>query len=233
MRQTLWAEQMIRHKNEERIKAEDYIHVHIIPNENDELLYKKYKNTNKPLRESWLGNLVDEDKYVIISPMDFIRNIDNNKYRDLLKYLQDRYWSGKVEYIRKRYWKNENIEHNEFTDRYIINDAGCFEEFDNFSGIGMDGQKLWDKVSEGYTSHGGSMGLFAPKILGNEREIVYIIDYAFLRNATVYAVFFDKKTNKITRKMPYEIFLSIYDSLLESGYSEVGTQYWRNIFGKQ
>jgi len=87
MRQTLWAEQMIQHK-----KADNYIHVHIIPNENEELLYKKYRASKKPLRETWLDNLKDKEKYVIISPLDFIRNIDNNKYSDLLSYLQERYW---------------------------------------------------------------------------------------------------------------------------------------------
>jgi len=224
MRQTLWAEQMIRYKDDERIKAEDYIHVHIIPNENDELLYKKYKLSRKPLRESWQDNLKDKEKYIIISPMDFIRNIDNNKYNDLMKYLQDRYWSGKIEYIWKRYWANAQINHNEYINKE-------FEKFDDISGIGMDICKLFNKLSEGYSPHSGPMGLFAPKVLENEREIVYIIDYASLRNATVYAVFADKKTDKITRKMPYEIFLNIYDSLLESGFSEINIhESWRNIF---
>jgi hypothetical protein len=97
MRQTLWTEQMIHHRNDERIKAEDYIHVHIIPNENDELLYKIYKISKKPLRESWLDNLKDREKYVIISPKDFMLNIDKNKYSDLLNYLQNRYWDDKIE----------------------------------------------------------------------------------------------------------------------------------------
>jgi len=92
MRQTLWAEQMILHRDEERIKADDYIHLHIIPNENDELLNKMYKISKKPLRESWLDYLIDKGKYIIISPMDFMKNIDNKKYKDLLDYLKNRYW---------------------------------------------------------------------------------------------------------------------------------------------
>jgi len=92
MRQTLWAEQMIQHKKDERIKADDYIHVHIIPDENKKLLDKEYKISKKPLKETWLGELKDKEKYVIKTPMDFIKNIDNNKYRDLLNYLQKRYW---------------------------------------------------------------------------------------------------------------------------------------------
>jgi hypothetical protein len=97
MRQTLWAEQMIKHKNDERIKADDYIHIHIIPNENYKLLYKTYKLSEKPLRESWLDNLKDKERYVIISPKDFMINIDKNKYSNLLNYLQIRYWNDKIE----------------------------------------------------------------------------------------------------------------------------------------
>jgi hypothetical protein len=69
MRQTLWAEQMIQHKDSERIKADNYIH--IIPNENEELLNKKYKISEKPLRESWLDNLKYQEKHVIVSPAGF------------------------------------------------------------------------------------------------------------------------------------------------------------------
>jgi hypothetical protein len=31
--------------------------------------------------------------------------------------------------------------------------------------------------------------------------------------------------------MPYEIFLGIFDSLLESGYSEIGGRSWKDVFG--
>jgi hypothetical protein len=97
MRQTLWAEQMIQHKNDERIKADNYIHTHIIPDGNDELLYRTYKISKKPLQESWLDNLKDKEKYVIISPKNFMIDIDKNKYSDLLNYLQNRYWNDKIE----------------------------------------------------------------------------------------------------------------------------------------
>ena len=42
MRQTLWAEQMVKHKKDEVIKADDYLHVHVVPRGNKELLQKKY-----------------------------------------------------------------------------------------------------------------------------------------------------------------------------------------------
>lgn len=56
MRQTLWAEQIVAHKNEERIKADNYIHIHVVPSENDELLHKRYKVSGKGMAGS-TGNL--------------------------------------------------------------------------------------------------------------------------------------------------------------------------------
>ena len=37
MRQTLWAEQMIKNKDLETIKADNYLHIHVIPSENKDL----------------------------------------------------------------------------------------------------------------------------------------------------------------------------------------------------
>jgi hypothetical protein len=94
MRQTLWAEQMIEHKNEERIKADDYIHIHIIPKENVELLNKKYKCSNKTMEETWRENLEIQEKYKIITPQNLLQNIDKNKYCHLIQYLTQRYWNN-------------------------------------------------------------------------------------------------------------------------------------------
>lgn len=47
MRQTLWAEQMIKNKAAERIKADHYLHIHVIPNNNVDLLQKTYKFSNQ------------------------------------------------------------------------------------------------------------------------------------------------------------------------------------------
>jgi len=95
MRQTLWAEQMILHKAEEKIQADDFIHVHVVPSENAELLDRKYKLSQKNLKETWLDNLLDKGKYVLMSPMDLMQNVDKKKYGDLLAYLQARYWRKK------------------------------------------------------------------------------------------------------------------------------------------
>ena len=47
MRQMLWAEQIIMRKGNEEdkedIQADDFIHVHVVPRENAELLHRKYK----------------------------------------------------------------------------------------------------------------------------------------------------------------------------------------------
>ena len=43
MRQTLWAEQVVKHKESERIKADDFWHLHIVPPANDSLLACNYK----------------------------------------------------------------------------------------------------------------------------------------------------------------------------------------------
>jgi hypothetical protein len=91
MRQTLWAEQMIEHKNEEIIKADNYIHVHVIPKENKELLDKKYKVSNKNMEETWRDTIVDQEKYKIITSYDLIKNIDRVKYCNLMQYLTKRY----------------------------------------------------------------------------------------------------------------------------------------------
>jgi hypothetical protein len=93
MRQTLWTEQMLNHKDSERIKADNYIHVHIIPKENIDLLDKKYKITNKNMEESWRECLKFQNKYRIISPIEILKCIDKDKYSDLLEYLKERYWS--------------------------------------------------------------------------------------------------------------------------------------------
>lgn len=91
MRQTLWLEQMLKHKDTEIIKADDFIHLHIIPPENTNLLNKTYYG-GKKMAETWRGCLQDKNKYKIISPKDLLSPIDRTKYGHLLKYLETRYW---------------------------------------------------------------------------------------------------------------------------------------------
>ena len=93
MRQILWAEQMIKNNNSEIIKADNFIHVHVVPNENKELLEIKYKVTGKNMKESWQSCLKDKEKYKIITPNDLMKGIDGTKYADLIQYLSNRYWN--------------------------------------------------------------------------------------------------------------------------------------------
>jgi hypothetical protein len=92
MRQTLWAEQIIKHNDTETIKADDYMHIHIIPSENLQLLDKIYKPSNEKMEETWTNCLKHKDKYKIIHPKDLLKTIDNRKYNDLIQYLNTRYW---------------------------------------------------------------------------------------------------------------------------------------------
>ncbi len=92
MRQTLWVEQMINNKSTETIKADNYIHLHIIPKENKDLLHKKYKCSGKGMEATWRMHLEDNTKYYILSPEEFLQNIDKDKYKDLINYLKIRYW---------------------------------------------------------------------------------------------------------------------------------------------
>lgn len=92
VRQTLWAEQMINNNKDETIKADDYMHIHIIPSKNTQLLEKIYKPSNRKMEETWINCLKIKDKYKIIDPKVLLKNIDNKKYNNLIQYLNKRYW---------------------------------------------------------------------------------------------------------------------------------------------
>ena len=91
MRQTLWAERMTINKNLETICADDYMHIHVIPYKNVDLLEKVYSCSNMNMPKTWRSCLVDQSKYKIISPEILLSNI-GNKYEELKQYLSKRYW---------------------------------------------------------------------------------------------------------------------------------------------
>jgi hypothetical protein len=93
MRQTLWAEQMIANNKTETIKAEKFIHAHIVPNENKELLQYEYPASMKGMKETWESCLTDINKYKVVEPKDLLANIDKTKYQTLINYLTTRYWN--------------------------------------------------------------------------------------------------------------------------------------------
>lgn len=92
MRQTLWAEQMLANHSIETIKADDFIHVHVIPDENSELLGKLYPVSNKGMEETWRSCIKNQNRYVIISPKMLLSTVDKQRYGDVLDYLNLRYW---------------------------------------------------------------------------------------------------------------------------------------------
>lgn len=94
MRQTLWAENMITHRDAERLKADSFLHIHIIPSENDELLCKKYRKSDDTMEKSWRAMLTDQSKYVIVSPERLLAPVAS-AYPALIDYLSTRYWNQK------------------------------------------------------------------------------------------------------------------------------------------
>jgi len=91
MRQTLWVEQMIDNNMDETIKAEYYIHVQVIPNDNEQLLDKIYKCSGKKMEDTWRECIKDQSKYIIISPEELLKPIYDYSHC-LVYYLKKRYW---------------------------------------------------------------------------------------------------------------------------------------------
>ena len=91
MRQTLWAENIIKHKHIETLKADDYMHIHVIPSGNKDLLSKKYSVSGMGMEETWRSLLTDQSKYIIVDPQKLLDPI-KDKYPQLISYLRKRYW---------------------------------------------------------------------------------------------------------------------------------------------
>lgn len=93
MRQTLWAERMIANNKSETNKAEEFIHVHVVPEKNKELLKYVYPASMKGMKETWESCLTDINKYKLVEPKNLLANIDKTKYQTLINYLTTRYWN--------------------------------------------------------------------------------------------------------------------------------------------
>ena len=91
MRQTLWAEQMILNQATELIKGDDFLHIHIVPKKNKELLEREYRISSQCMEETWKSLLSDQSKYILLSPEDLLMPI-YNKFPQLVHYLKRRYW---------------------------------------------------------------------------------------------------------------------------------------------
>ena len=93
MRQTLWAECICRSKEEKVIPAEHFVHIHVCPTGNKELLDKCYSEvTNQTSMEgAWREMLTDQSLYHLIDPKELLQPIAQT-YPKLYNYLQNRYW---------------------------------------------------------------------------------------------------------------------------------------------
>lgn len=89
MRQTLWAEQLLKHQPK-GFRADDYLHLHVIPDGNAELLDKLYPCSNQGMENTWRDCLVDPDKYVMTSPEKLWSM--QSKNTSTYSYLKRRYW---------------------------------------------------------------------------------------------------------------------------------------------
>ena len=92
MRQTLLGWKFVENKDH---CCSDYYNVHVIPKKNKELL----QNITSPnlkgdnISEAWRSTLKNPDKYLTISPQDFLnpcsKIVDS---QSLLSYLEKRHW---------------------------------------------------------------------------------------------------------------------------------------------
>ena len=92
MRQTLLGWTMTQRKE---YSAVDWLHIHVIPNENKELR-EKITSPNligRTLEVSWKNQLRHPEKYIVISPEEFLEPIKNlEDTLSITKYLEARYW---------------------------------------------------------------------------------------------------------------------------------------------
>ena len=94
MRQTLLADQMVKHKEYE-LNADDWIHLDIIPEANEKLRYKITSPdvSQDNIEDAWKAQLKDPEKYMVICPEKLLKPfIFDKKYRSLINYLNTRYW---------------------------------------------------------------------------------------------------------------------------------------------
>ncbi|MDX6769904.1 MAG: hypothetical protein SF051_10250 [Elusimicrobiota bacterium] len=92
MRQTLWAEQVIAHSARERLKADHFLHVHVVPSANADLLAKAYPHGGRDMESTWRRALKDPSRYLILEPSALLNPLRGvARHADHLDYLQARY----------------------------------------------------------------------------------------------------------------------------------------------
>ncbi|OGR75930.1 MAG: hypothetical protein A2X32_10050 [Elusimicrobia bacterium GWC2_64_44] len=95
MRQTLWGEQMVRHKALERVKADEYLHLHVVPDANEDLLRntRPYPYSKLSMESTWNALLKEPGKYIRLSPEKLLKPLMSSaRHKELISYLRRRYW---------------------------------------------------------------------------------------------------------------------------------------------
>jgi hypothetical protein len=93
MRQTLLGWMMIQAGE---YQCDEYLHIHVIPDENRELRERitSPKLSGLNMSEAWKNVLNEPDRYMVISPRNFIRPAAScQDTNTVLAYLDRRYWS--------------------------------------------------------------------------------------------------------------------------------------------
>ena len=88
MRQTLWAELIVKYEAENSLNVTDFIHLHVVPNDNT-----AFRGRKGEMEETWKSCLEDPKKYKLIDPSELFEPIKKEaKCQKLIDYLNERYW---------------------------------------------------------------------------------------------------------------------------------------------
>lgn len=88
MRQTLFAELIVKKESESWLGVTDFLHLHVVPNENS-----AFRGHNGKMEQTWISCLNNPQKYKLIDPSELFEPIKNDStYKELIDYLNERYW---------------------------------------------------------------------------------------------------------------------------------------------
>lgn len=88
MRQTLWAELIVKNEAKKWLDVTDFLHLHVVPNDNT-----AFRGRKGEMEETWKSCLEDPKKYKLIDPSELFEPIKKEaKCQKLIDYLNERYW---------------------------------------------------------------------------------------------------------------------------------------------
>lgn len=93
MRQTLLAERICCNKYDNYTPAEHFVHIHVCPSANKELLHGEYNEVTieDGMEAAWRNMLKDQRLYLVIDPKELMQPIAAT-HPELYTYLKERYW---------------------------------------------------------------------------------------------------------------------------------------------